>query len=52
MCYRRGKPKNSIKNLFVAFKVGNDLLANKLEYKNIQKPSKLMLSNVIELFKI
>ena len=52
MCYRKRKPKNSIKNLYVALQVENDKLANKLDYKNTQKPSKLMLSNVFELFKL
>ena len=52
MCYRKGKPKNSIKNLSVALQVENDKLVNKLDYKNTQKPSKLMLFNVFELFKL
>lgn len=52
ICYRKGKPKNSIKNLSVALQVENDKLVNKLDYKNTQKPSKLMLSNVFELFKL
>ena len=35
-------------------KVGNDLLENELEYKNMQKPSKseLLNHNVLEIYKL
>jgi len=46
------KPKNSAKNLYATLQVEIDPLVNKLEYKDIKRPSKSKLPNVLESSKL
>ena len=45
------KPKNSMKNLSATLQVEIDPLVYKLEYKDIKRPFKPNLPNVLEPFK-
>ena len=46
------KLKNLAKNLYATLQVEIDPLVNKLEYKNIKRPSKSKLINVLEPSKL
>ena len=52
MCYSRGKSKNSAEKPLRSPTSRNELLANQLEYMNINRPSKPNLSTVLRPFKL